>query len=70
LPKPIGVLLGLAGVCYLINSFVSLMPKGFADGLFPWILLPVLIGEGATALWLLIVGVDATKWHAMAEAQD
>jgi Domain of unknown function (DUF4386) len=66
LPKSLGILMGIAGVCYLTNSFVNFMPKGFGDELFPWILLPVLIGEGALALWLLIVGLDSTKWDAIA----
>jgi hypothetical protein len=68
LPKVLGVLMGIAGVCYLTNSFVSLMPKGFGNDLFPWILLPVLLAEGALAFWLLIVGLNSTKWNAIAEA--
>jgi Domain of unknown function (DUF4386) len=66
LPKFLGVLMGIAGACYLINSFVAFMPKGFGDDLFPWIFLPVIVGEGALALWLLIVGVDSAKWNAIA----
>ena len=65
LPKALGVLMGIAGVCYLVNSFVNFMPKGFGDDLFPWILLPVILGEGALALWLLIVGVNPTRWNAI-----
>ena len=66
LPKFLGVLIGIAGACYLINSFVAFMPKGFGDDLFPWIFLPIIVGEGALALWLLIVGVDLEKWNAIA----
>jgi hypothetical protein len=69
LPRAIGVLLALAGICYLLNTFVALMPSGFADFLFPWIFLPILIGEGALALWLLIVGVNSAKWDAIAGAR-
>jgi Domain of unknown function (DUF4386) len=69
LPKVLGVLLAIAGLCYLINSFVSFMPQGFGDFLFPWILLPVILGEGALALWLLFVGVDSSKWNEIAEAR-
>jgi hypothetical protein len=58
--------LGIAGACYLINSFVTFMPKGFGDDLFPWILLPVMLGEGALALWLLIVGLNPRKWDEVA----
>ncbi len=69
LPKAIGVVLALAGTCYLVNTFVVLMPKGFADYLFPWIFLPILVGEGTLALWLLIAGVNSAKWDAIAGAQ-
>lgn len=69
LPKAIGVVLALAGTCYLVNTFVVLMPKGFADYLFPWIFLPILVGEGSLALWLLIAGVNSAKWDAIAGAQ-
>jgi hypothetical protein len=69
LPRTIGVLLALAGICYLLNTIVVLMPMGFADYVFPWIFLPILIGEGTLALWLLIVGVDSAKWDAIARTQ-
>jgi uncharacterized protein DUF4386 len=69
LPKTIGVLLALAGICYLLITFVVLMPKGFADYLFPWIFLPILVGEATLALWLLIAGVNSAKWDAIARAQ-
>ena len=68
LPKALGVLLGIAGICYLTNTFVNFMPKGFGSGLFPWIFLPVLLGESALALWLVIVGLNPAKWSAMAQA--
>ena len=69
LPKTIGVLLALAGICYLLNTFVVLMPKGFAEYLSPWIFLPILVGEAALAFWLLIAGVNSAKWDAIARAQ-
>lgn len=70
LPKTIGVLLGMAGICYFLNTFVVLMPKGFAAFLFPWIFLPILVGEAALALWLLIVGVNSVRWDKIARSQD
>jgi hypothetical protein len=65
LPRTIGVLLALAGICYLLNTFVALMPQGFGEYLFPWIFLPILVGEGTLALWLLIAGVNSSKWDAI-----
>ncbi len=57
-----------AGACYLVNSIVDFMPAGFADWLFPWILVPCALGEAAFALWLLFVGVDPVKWSVVAAA--
>jgi hypothetical protein len=67
LPRFLGVLLALAGICYLVNTLVALMPKGFGEFLFPWIFLPILVGEGVLALWLLIVGINSAKWDAIAK---
>ncbi len=68
LPRALGVLLVFAGACYLVNSIVDFMPAGFADWLFPWILVPCALGEAAFALWLLFVGVDPVKWSVVAAA--
>jgi hypothetical protein len=66
LPKLFGGLLSLAGACYLINSFASLLALPFAGRLYPWILLPALPAEGGLALWLLIAGVNVTRWKEQA----
>jgi Domain of unknown function (DUF4386) len=66
LPKFLGLLLPVAGICYFTNSFVNLMPAGFGDFLFPWILLPCLIAEASLALWLTLFGVDSSQWEATA----
>ena len=63
LPRLIGVLYGIAGLCYLANSFVYFMAPSLSS---PAILAPCLLGEGALALWMLIVGVNETKWRAVA----
>jgi hypothetical protein len=63
LPRFLGVLYSLAGACYLANSCAYF----FAPGLLSvYLLLPCLVGEGALALWLLIVGVNEAKWGAVA----
>jgi hypothetical protein len=36
---------------------------------YPWIFLPILVGEGTLALWLLIAGVNSAKWDAIARTQ-
>ena len=62
LPKTIGVLMQIAGLCYLINSFALILVPAFADFIFPVILIPSFIGELSLCLWLLLKGVNITKW--------
>ena len=62
LPKILGLLLQIAGFCYLINSFALLLAPSFADLLFPGILLPALVGELSLCLWLIVRGVNESKW--------
>jgi len=64
LPRAIGFMMQLAGVCYLTNSFALVLSPELASSLFPAILLPPFIAELSLALWLLLKGVDATKWAA------
>jgi len=61
-PRWLGVLLGIAGACYLLNSYASFLAPTLP--IFPYVLFPCLIGEGAVALWLLIIGVNDVKWRA------
>ena len=68
LPRILGVLLAIAGLCYLTNSFASFLSPAFADHLFPYILIPSFIGELSICLWLLIIGVNVTKWKEKATA--
>ena len=51
LPRTVGVLMQIAGVCYLVNSFALILSPAFADKLFPAILLPAFVGEASLCLW-------------------
>jgi hypothetical protein len=62
-PKTLGLLMQLAGVCYLINSFAMILHPPLQDVLFPLILLPAFIGESAFCLYLLVKGVDVAAWE-------
>ena len=62
-PRPLGLLLGLAGISYLVNSTALIVAPSLASVLFPVILLPALVGELALCLWLLLKGVDAKAWQ-------
>ncbi len=62
-PRFLGLLYALAGACYLANSSAFFLAPNLLSF---YLLLPCLVGEGALALWLLIVGVDEVKWRAAA----
>lgn len=62
LPETLGLLMQLAGVCYLTNSFALLLAPSLADALFPFVLMPPLIAELSLAVWLVVKGVDVAKW--------
>lgn len=64
MPRIIGLLYSLAGLCYLINSFTMFLSKGFANPMFLYLALPIFIGELSVCLWLLIKGIDTTKLEA------
>jgi len=63
LPRTIGVLMQIAGLCYLTNSFAILISPTFAHLIFPAILVPAFIGELSLCLWLLVKGVNVPKWE-------
>jgi len=69
LPKAIGVLMQLAGVCYLTNSFALFLAPALASRLFPLILVPSFVGELSLCLWLLVKGVRVEQWRLRAGAQ-
>ena len=66
LPRFLGVLLVIAGLCYLISTFVKLV--------FPVFTLPFDIqllsyaAEMALCLWLIVKGVNAESWKEQASA--
>ncbi len=62
LPKILGLFLQVAGVCYLTNSFALLLAPSLANALFPFVLMPCLLAELALALWLVVKGVDVSRW--------
>ena len=65
LPRIIGVLLAISGLCYLINCFAIFIAPVFASHLVPYILIPG-ITELVFALWLLVKGVNVQLWNEQA----
>ena len=64
LPRLLGAMLAIAGVCYIANSLIGIVAPPLSHGLFPWILLPGFLAEGALTLWLIVVGVNPQRWLA------
>jgi hypothetical protein len=61
LPRILGVLMVFAGLGWLTFLWPPL-----TKSLYPYILVPGGLGEGALTLWLLVKGVDAQRWEEQA----
>ena len=67
LPKLLGALVALGGVCFVIKNFTFVLAPASSS---PYFLLPMLIAMLSLALWLIIRGVHASKWHDQAAASE
>lgn len=66
LPRFLGVLMALAGICYMTNSLTGFLGINFGPAGFPWLLLPAGLSELTLCLWLIVRGVNVAKWKAQA----
>ncbi len=66
LPRTVGVLLAIGGLCYLTNSFATFLAPEFAAGLFPYIQVPSGVAELSLCLWFLVMGVNVQRWKEQA----
>jgi hypothetical protein len=67
LPRILGVLLAMSGLCYQIGNFATFLSPAFAAHLFPYILVPG-VAELLLALWLVVMGVNVQRWQEQASA--
>lgn len=58
-PKVFGMLMSIAGFCYLLNSFALILLPQLSSIL---LLMPCLIAELALSLWLIFKGVNLSVW--------
>jgi hypothetical protein len=56
-PRAIGLMMILAGICYVVNTLALIVAPGFFELINPAILLPILLAELSLALWLLLKGI-------------
>ena len=64
LPRILGLMLGLSGLCYFTHGFLSFLAPALDARLYPYILYPCLPGEGLSSLWLATFGLNVAKWKA------
>jgi hypothetical protein len=64
-PRAIGRLMQLAGICYLVNSFILVLYPALSSMI---ILLPCFVAELALALWMVVKGVDEIRWKQQVAA--
>ena len=62
LPRVLGVLIQIAGVCYTTNSLLLFLAPGWSWRFFGILLPPCFIAEVSLAVWLTVKGVDEPKW--------
>ena len=67
LPKFLGILLAIGGLCYIINSFADFISPTFSAMIPAYILLPPGIAELSLCLWLIAAGVNVPKWEEKAK---
>lgn len=61
LPRMLGGLLAIAGICYLTNSFAAFLAPALKSRIYPMVLAPAGLAEWALTLWLLLGRIGATR---------
>src|SRR5262245_30615832 len=69
LPKTLGVLMAIAGLSYLTDSFAGFLAPSLEAVLFPGILVPAFIAEASLTFWLIFKGLDFERWAERLKAQ-
>lgn len=70
LPRVLGPLMAIAGLCYLINSFATFLAPAFKAQIYPLILMPAGVAELSFMLWLIFAGVNAKRWKEQASGNS
>jgi hypothetical protein len=69
LPRMLGILLSLSGLCYFSHGMLSFLAPSLDAKLYPYILYPCLPGEAGTSLWFAIMGLNVAKWKSWEDPQ-
>jgi hypothetical protein len=65
-PRVLGILMAMAGAGFIVKNIALVLLPPFSSDLF---VLPMFVGGVGLMGWLLVKGVDVTKWNATAEAR-
>lgn len=68
LPRAIGVLLAVGGLCWLTDSLATIVAPPLAAALSGVTGIGAFVGEASLCLWLLVVGLNAPRWESRARA--
>jgi hypothetical protein len=69
LPRILGLFLAVDGVCYLVSSFADFVAPQLAATALA-VLMAAGLAEVALCLWLLVMGVNVTRWHEQRRAAE
>ena len=61
LPRFLGVLMGIGGAGFVIRNFLLILAPAYASDLLLLLIMP---GWFALMVWLLVKGIDLSKWNA------
>jgi uncharacterized protein DUF4386 len=67
LPRFLGVLMTLGGLAFITRNFLLVLSPAYAPGSLLLLMVP---GGLALAVWLLVRGVDVPKWEEKAAPRD
>lgn len=70
LPKIIGALLAIAGAFYVLNSFALIVAPDAANFTFVAMLITGFPAELGLCLWLIVFGVNVSRWKAVQLANN
>lgn len=62
MPKAVGAIMAVAGMCWMISSFAGILSPQLAPLLMP-LQFAGIAGEATLTLWLLLRGVDVPRWQ-------
>ena len=65
LPKFLGVLMAIAGAGFVVRNFLLILAPAYASTLLLMLMFP---GALALTIWLLVKGIDLSKWNERVSA--